>query len=58
MSGLGSKRRAVIVGGMRTPFAKAFTELKELDTIALGAAATSALLRKLELPHKEIDAVV
>ena len=55
---MGHKRRAVIVGGMRTPFAKAFTELMELDTIALGAAATSALLRKLDLPVKEIDAVV
>ena len=53
-----TKRRAVVVGGMRTPFAKAFTELMELDTIALGAAATSALLRKLDLPVKEIDAVV
>jgi acetyl-CoA acyltransferase len=55
---MGQMRRAVIVGGMRTPFAKAFTELMELDTIALGAAATSALLRKLDLPVKEIDAVV
>ena len=29
-------RRAVVVGGVRTPFCKAFTELTELDTIALG----------------------
>jgi hypothetical protein len=43
---------------MRTPFAKAFSDLKELDTIALGVAATSELLRKLELSHKEIDVVV
>jgi acetyl-CoA acyltransferase len=43
---------------MRTPFVKAFNELMELDTIALGVAATSALLRKLDLPRKEIDAVV
>ena len=55
---MSNKRRAVIVGGMRTPFAKAFSELMELDTIALGAAATSALLRKLDLPVKEIDAVI
>jgi acetyl-CoA acyltransferase len=55
---LGNKRRAVIVGGMRTPFAKAFNELMELDTIALGVAAVSGLLRKLELAPKEIDAVV
>jgi acetyl-CoA acyltransferase len=58
MSLLGNKRRAVIVGGTRTPFAKAFTELMELDTIALGVAAVSALLRKLDLPRKEIDSVV
>ncbi|MET0389348.1 MAG: acetyl-CoA C-acyltransferase [Polyangiales bacterium] len=58
MGVLDNKRRAVIVGGMRTPFAKAFNELMELDTIALGVAATSALLRKLDLSPKEIDAVV
>jgi acetyl-CoA acyltransferase len=51
-------RRAVVVGGVRTPFAKAFTDLTELDTIALGAAAVSALLKQLELPVGEIDAIV
>jgi acetyl-CoA acyltransferase len=51
-------RRAVLVGGVRTPFCKAFTDLMELDTIALGAAAVSALLKKLELPAREIDAIV
>ena len=55
---LGHRRRAVVVGGIRTPFAKAFTELMELDTIALGVAATQALLRKLSLPRTEIDALV
>ncbi|MEY4579636.1 MAG: hypothetical protein RL701_4339 [Pseudomonadota bacterium] len=55
---LDSKRRAVIVGGLRTPFAKAFNELMELDTIALGVAAASGLLRKLELSPKEVDAVI
>jgi len=54
----GDKRRAVIVGGMRTPFVKSFTDLMELDTIALGVAASSALLRKLDLPRREIDAFV
>jgi acetyl-CoA acyltransferase len=56
--GLFGKRRAVIVGGMRTPFVKAFSELMELDTIALGVAATSALLRKLDVKRTDIDAVV
>ena len=51
-------RRAVIVGGMRTPFAKAFTELMELDTIALGVAAAGALLRKLDISRDEIDSIV
>jgi acetyl-CoA acyltransferase len=53
-----SQDRAVIVGGMRTPFAKAFGELMELDTIALGVAATSALMRKLNLDPRQIDSVV
>ena len=51
-------RRAVVVGGMRTPFAKAFTELMELDTIALGVAAVDALLRKLNISHSDIDSIV
>lgn len=51
-------RRAVIVGGMRTPFAKAFSELMELDTIALGVAAVDALLRKLNVSHSDIDSMI
>ena len=52
-----SGRRAVVVGGLRTPFCKAFSDLTKLDTIALGAAAVSGLLKKLELNPKEIDAI-
>ncbi len=51
-------RRAVIVGGVRTPFLKAFTEFMELDTIALGVAATDALLRRFDVPRQEIDGMV
>lgn len=51
-------RRAVIVGGLRTPFCKAFTDLTKLDTIALGAAAVSGLIKKLELNPKEIESIV
>jgi acetyl-CoA acyltransferase len=50
-------RRAVVVGGLRTPFSKAFTDLTKLDTIALGAAAVAGLLKKLELNAKEVDAI-
>ena len=48
-------RRAVIVGGLRTPFVKAFTSFTKIDTIGLGKTAVSGLLRKLELSSKEIE---
>lgn len=51
-------RRAVIVGGRRTPFVKAFTSFTKLDTIDLGARATRALLDDLQVPQEEIDAIV
>jgi acetyl-CoA acyltransferase len=51
-------RRAVVIGGTRTPFVKAFTEFLELDSIALGVAAVRGLLERYPLPRKEIDAIV
>jgi acetyl-CoA acyltransferase len=51
-------RRAVVVGGLRTPFVKAFSEYTKLDTIALGAIAVEALLEKLSVPRNEIDSIV
>jgi acetyl-CoA acyltransferase len=51
-------RRAVIVGGVRTPFVKAFAEYLRLDTIALGAAAVRGLLERHPVPRREIGAVV
>src|SRR5580704_14993496 len=51
-------RRAVIVGGMRTPFVKAFTDFTKLDTIALGVAAVSGLLKKTGLRHKDVESIV
>jgi acetyl-CoA acyltransferase len=53
-----SKRRAVIVDGARTPFVKAFGPYTKMDTIDLGVAATRALLKKTELPRKELESVV
>ena len=53
-----SKRRAVVIGGMRTPFVKAFTDFTRLDTFALGAAATRALLARHDLPYREVEGVV
>lgn len=52
------KRRAVIVGGLRTPFVKAFSTFTKMDTIALGVAAVGELLKKMEIPREEIDAIV
>ncbi|NVB82405.1 MAG: acetyl-CoA C-acyltransferase [Kofleriaceae bacterium] len=53
-----SKRRAVVVGGMRTPFVKAFTDFTRLDTFALGVAATRALLARHDLAYREVEGVV
>lgn len=49
--------RAVIVGGKRTPFFKAFGPLVELDAIALGTTAVKATLSSLALAAPEVDAV-
>ena len=53
-----SNARAVIVGGVRTPFVKAFAEFLKMDSIALGVAATRALLERTGVPHADIDAIV
>jgi acetyl-CoA acyltransferase len=58
MSQNSNGRRAVIVGGMRTPFVKAFTDFTKLDTIALGVAAVSGLLKKTGLRHKDVESIV
>ena len=50
-------RRAVIVGGVRTPFVKAFTDFTKMDTIALGDAAVAALLERFPVPRAELDAL-
>ncbi|HEY2518333.1 MAG TPA: acetyl-CoA C-acyltransferase [Polyangiaceae bacterium] len=52
------KRRAVIVGGARTPFLKAFTDFVELDTIALGVAASRGLLDRTKLSYKDVEGIV
>lgn len=51
-------RRAVIVGGIRTPFVKAFTDFTKMDTIALGDAAVAALLDRFPVPRAELDALI
>jgi acetyl-CoA acyltransferase len=51
-------RRAVIVGGARTPFVKAFTELMKLDSIALGVAASRAVIARAGIRGRDIDSVI
>ena len=51
-------RRAVIVGGVRTPFVKAFGPFMTMDSIDLGVAAVNALLKRTGIARKEIDAMV
>lgn len=57
-SGPAKGRRAVVVGGLRTPFIRAFGPLMKLDSIDLGRAAVDGLLKKSELPRHELDAIV
>ncbi len=52
------RRRAVIVGGARTPFVKAFTDFTTLDTIALGVCAARGLLERKNLSHREVQSIV
>ena len=51
-------RRAVIVGGVRSPFVKAFGPYLTMDTITLATAVVKALLEKYPLPQGSIDSLV
>ena len=51
------KQRAVVVGGVRTPFVRAFGAFIDMDTIALGTAAVKALLDRTRVPADAIDGV-
>ena len=51
-------RRVVVVGGVRTPFVKAFGQLIKVDTIGLGVAAVGALLERTGIARKEIEGIV
>jgi len=53
-----SKRRAVLVGGVRTPFLKSFSDFTRIDTIGLGVAAVRGLLEQTDIDGDEIDSVI
>ncbi len=51
-------RRAVVVGGWRTPFVKAGTDFARLDVLDLAKAATGEALARAELVPKDVDEIV
>jgi len=51
-------RRAVVVGGWRTPFVKAGTDFADLDVLDLAKVATAETLARTETAAKDVDEVV
>jgi acetyl-CoA acyltransferase len=59
MATLGTNgRRVAVVAGVRTPFAKAGTALKDFTAIELGKFAVAELIQRTNLDGKNVDAVV
>src|SRR5438477_199961 len=51
-------RRVAIIAGVRTPFARAGTALKDLSAIDLGKRAVAELLQRADLDGNLVEAVV
>lgn len=51
-------RRVAIIGGVRTPFARAWTAYHEMSAADLGSAAARELLARTEIDPTEVDALV
>ncbi len=59
MAPLGTKgRRVAVIAGLRTPFAKAGTTLRNHSAIELGKICVAELLQRMELDGHDVDAVV
>src|SRR6478735_9402247 len=59
MATLGTNgRRVAVVAGVRTPFAKAGTALKDFTAIELGKLAVAELIQRANLDGQNVDAVV
>ncbi len=54
----GPKGRVAIVDGVRTPFCKAGTDLRDLDVVDLAAVAAGELVTRSALDPEEIDASI
>ena len=57
-NGITSTKRAVIVGGWRTPFVKAGTDFADLDVLDLAKVATAETLARTETAARDVDEVV
>jgi acetyl-CoA acyltransferase len=51
-------RRVALVAGVRTPFARSGTILKDFSAIELGKLCVAELLQRAELDGKDVQAVV
>lgn len=54
----GKTRRAVVVGGLRTPFVKAGTAYRTLSTLDLAAACVNELMERTPIERGRVDQVV
>ena len=58
MPTFGNGRRVAIVAGVRTPFARAGSALKDLSAIDLGRAAVAELMQRSDLDGALVDLLV
>jgi len=58
MPSFGAPRRVAIIGGVRTPFARAGTALKDLSAIDLGQAAVRELIHRTGVDPASVDLLV
>ena len=58
METYGNGRRVAIVAGVRTPFARAGTALRNISAIDLGKACVTELIQRTGLDGREVEALV
>src|SRR6476660_803706 len=58
MTTFGNGRRVAIVAGLRTPFARSGTALKNISAIDLGKACVAELIQRTSLDGRDVEAVV
>jgi acetyl-CoA acyltransferase len=58
MAPFGNGRRVAIVAGVRTPFARSGTALKNISAIELGKACVAELIQRTGLDGRQVDALV